>query len=54
MDTAAYMSEDSFHVLLDEEKWNLVDLRDKRYTTFNITSNSEHYLMLAYNLLVNR
>lgn len=31
MDTAAYMDEGSFHVLLDEEKWNLVDLRDKRY-----------------------
>lgn len=31
MDTAAYMSEESFHVMLDEENWNLVDLRDKRY-----------------------
>ena len=31
MDTAAYMSPEHFDVLLDDYKWNVVDLRDKRY-----------------------
>jgi len=31
MDTAAYMSKESWEVLLDEYNWNVVDLRDRRY-----------------------
>uniref|UniRef100_A0A6B2L5P0 NadR/Ttd14 AAA domain-containing protein n=1 Tax=Arcella intermedia TaxID=1963864 RepID=A0A6B2L5P0_9EUKA len=31
MDPAAYMSRDQWQVVLDESKWNLVDLRDRRY-----------------------
>lgn len=31
MDTAAYMTNENFDVLLDDYNWNVVDLRDKRY-----------------------
>jgi len=31
MDTAAYMNDEDFDILLDDHNWNRIDLRDKRY-----------------------
>lgn len=53
MDPAAYMSPEVFQALLDEQGWNQINLRDKRYDMVlhlvTAADGAEEYYTLANN-----
>ena len=53
MDSCAYMTSEEFNTVFNEEGWNIVNMRDKRYdvVVFLVTAadGAENYYTLANN-----